>query len=136
MKLTPGPGVNFINILQTALTLTDPESSKKTVKLSVFFLHFGDLWAKKLLVECWWNWPHVTFGGIFRCKQVWSWSFFLPFPNSTDLMIVYFSHCCYCCCCCCCSNCSSTPWTIVNINCRGWLCKWILQPHSVSNVKQ
>jgi len=35
MKSTPG--VNFFNIQQATFTLADPESAKKTVKLSVFF---------------------------------------------------------------------------------------------------
>jgi hypothetical protein len=32
------PGVNFINVLREAFMLTDPESARKTVKLSVFFV--------------------------------------------------------------------------------------------------
>jgi len=39
VKLRLTPGVNFTNILQAALTCSDPESAKKTVKLSVFIEH-------------------------------------------------------------------------------------------------
>jgi len=35
------PGVNFINILRAAFTREEPESAKKTVKLSIFFCAFG-----------------------------------------------------------------------------------------------
>jgi hypothetical protein len=38
--------VNFINVLQAAFTLQDPESAKKTVKLSVFFALLGSARAK------------------------------------------------------------------------------------------
>ncbi len=34
-------GVNFINVLQAAFTHTDPKSTKKTVKLSVYFVLLG-----------------------------------------------------------------------------------------------
>jgi len=39
-------GVNFINILQAAIMCADPESTKKTVKLSVFFALSGSGQAK------------------------------------------------------------------------------------------
>jgi len=39
MKLTPG--LNFINVLRTAFTLTDPESVKDTDDLTVFFYPLG-----------------------------------------------------------------------------------------------
>jgi hypothetical protein len=48
MKLTPG--LNFINILDTALTLEDPKSVKKTVK-SFYALDFWNLRVKKLCVN-------------------------------------------------------------------------------------
>jgi hypothetical protein len=35
------PGVNFINVLHTAFTHTDPECAKKTVKSAVSFGAFG-----------------------------------------------------------------------------------------------
>jgi hypothetical protein len=53
--IQPRPGVNFINILQAALRLPDPKSTKRTVKLLVF-LCFWDLRVQKRLVKCWWNW--------------------------------------------------------------------------------
>jgi len=43
---TSCPGVNFISILQAAFTCADPESAKKTVKLSVFFALLGSTHAK------------------------------------------------------------------------------------------
>jgi hypothetical protein len=36
-SVTQPPGLNFINILRTAVTLVDPESVKNTVKSSVSF---------------------------------------------------------------------------------------------------
>jgi hypothetical protein len=39
-------GVNFINILQVALTYSDPKSAKETVKLSVFFMLLRSARAK------------------------------------------------------------------------------------------
>jgi len=44
MKLTPG--VNFTNIIWAAFTHADPQSAKKTVKLSVFFALSGSAHAK------------------------------------------------------------------------------------------
>jgi hypothetical protein len=35
------PGVNYINVLQTAFRQKDPKSAKTTVKLSVFFVLLG-----------------------------------------------------------------------------------------------
>jgi len=35
------PGVNFINILRVAFACADPESSKKTENLTVFFALLG-----------------------------------------------------------------------------------------------
>jgi hypothetical protein len=45
------PGDNLINIQQAAFAHPDPESAKKTENLTVFFLHFWDLHAQKLLDE-------------------------------------------------------------------------------------
>ncbi len=44
----PGPilGVNFINVLRGAFILSDPKSTKKTVKLLVFFSLLGSARAK------------------------------------------------------------------------------------------
>jgi hypothetical protein len=53
-------GVNFINVLWANFTPANPESTKKTGKLSVFFLRFQDLRTQKLLSECWWNWPLIN----------------------------------------------------------------------------
>jgi hypothetical protein len=39
VKLTPS--ANFIIVLRAAFTCADPESTKKTVKLSIFFCAFG-----------------------------------------------------------------------------------------------
>ncbi len=39
MKLSPG--VNFINVLQTAFLCTDPKSAKKNDNLTVFFVLLG-----------------------------------------------------------------------------------------------
>ncbi len=50
------PWLNYINVLHTAFTLTDPKSVKRYLWLNCIFLHFGGLWAKKLLKESWWNW--------------------------------------------------------------------------------
>ena len=44
MKLTPG--VNFIKVPVAAFTLADPESAKKTVKLSSFFALLGSASVK------------------------------------------------------------------------------------------
>ncbi len=44
MKLGASAGLDFINVLRTAFTLTEPKSVKKTVKSSVF-LRFRDLRA-------------------------------------------------------------------------------------------
>jgi len=52
VKLTAG--VNFINVLQPAFIGEDPELQKKTVKLSVFFVHLGSSLSKasrKMLVK-------------------------------------------------------------------------------------
>jgi len=38
--------LNFINVLRTAFTLTDPESVKKRVKLSIFFTLLGSTSVK------------------------------------------------------------------------------------------
>jgi len=46
------PGVNFINVLLTALTHTDPKSVKKTVKLSIFFTLLGST-REKALCKMW-----------------------------------------------------------------------------------
>jgi len=35
------PSVNFINVIRAAFARSDPESAKKTVKLSVFFALLG-----------------------------------------------------------------------------------------------
>jgi len=43
--VTPS-GVNFINVLQAAFTLADPESAKKTVKSSSFFALSGSAGVK------------------------------------------------------------------------------------------
>jgi len=40
------PIVNFINFLRAAFMHADPESAKKTVKLSIFFAPLGSLSAK------------------------------------------------------------------------------------------
>ncbi len=40
------PGVNFINVLWAAFTHKDPQSAKKTVKLSVFFVLWGSSHTK------------------------------------------------------------------------------------------
>jgi len=40
------PSVNFINILQAALTHTDPERAKKTDNLTVFFVLLGSSCTK------------------------------------------------------------------------------------------
>jgi len=40
------PGVNFLNILQADFKFLDPESAKKTVKLSVIFALLGSASAK------------------------------------------------------------------------------------------
>jgi hypothetical protein len=51
MKLTPG--VNFINVLQAALTHADPESAKKkTDNLTVFFSLSGSVQAKLFIELC------------------------------------------------------------------------------------
>jgi len=39
-------GLNFINVLHTAFTLTDPKSVKKTLKLSIFFMLLGSTSVK------------------------------------------------------------------------------------------
>ncbi len=52
-------GVNFINVLWAAITRADPKSAKKTENLTIFFCTFGICTRKKLLVECWWNRPHI-----------------------------------------------------------------------------
>jgi len=39
-------GVNFANIVQAAFMYADPESTKKTVKFSVFFAHSGSARVK------------------------------------------------------------------------------------------
>jgi hypothetical protein len=41
-----GTGVNFINVLQPTLTRANPESTKNTVKLSVFFAHWVSAFQK------------------------------------------------------------------------------------------
>ncbi len=46
-EIDPGPGVNFINVLRAAFTRADPESAKKTVKLSVFFALSGSVKSVK-----------------------------------------------------------------------------------------
>ncbi len=43
--------VNFINVPQAAFTCTDLESSKKTVRLSVFFALWGSASARLLVDE-------------------------------------------------------------------------------------
>jgi hypothetical protein len=40
-KLATSPGVNFINVIQAAITLVDPKSMKNTVKSLVSFLLLG-----------------------------------------------------------------------------------------------
>ncbi len=48
------PGVNCINIIRATFTSTDPESTKKTVKLSVFFVLSGSAhikFASKMLMK-------------------------------------------------------------------------------------
>jgi len=40
---------------------------KKTVTLSIF-LCFRDLRVQKLLVECWWNWPQVSW--LQKCISI------------------------------------------------------------------
>jgi len=40
------PGINFINILRTAFTRTDPKCAKKTVKSAVSFGTFGTYGCK------------------------------------------------------------------------------------------
>jgi len=48
------PGLNFINVLYTAFTRSDPKSVKKTVKLSIFFMLSGSTSVKaahKMLVK-------------------------------------------------------------------------------------
>ncbi len=48
------PGVNFINILLSAYTCSDPESAKKTDGLTVFFVLLESLSikaARKMLVK-------------------------------------------------------------------------------------
>jgi len=58
--------VNFNSILLEAFTLVDSESVKKyIVKSSVSFLHFWDLPAQKMYVECWWNWALVSISTAF-----------------------------------------------------------------------
>jgi len=47
MKLTPG--LNFINVLRTASTLTDPKSVERYFWLNCIFLRFWDLQAQKLM---------------------------------------------------------------------------------------
>jgi len=54
------PEVNFIYVLRTAFTLTDPESMKRYWWLDCIFLRFWDLWASKLHVKCWWNWYLIS----------------------------------------------------------------------------
>ncbi len=46
MFIASAPGINFINVLQTAFTLADSKSAKKKVKLAVFFVPFGSVHAK------------------------------------------------------------------------------------------
>ncbi len=57
MPLTPG--LNFINILQTAFMRVNPERLEFSKILSIF-LHFWDLRAQKLLVKHWWNRHLIT----------------------------------------------------------------------------
>jgi len=60
------PGVNFINVLRAAFALADPESAKKTVKLSVFFALSGSALAKaapKMLLKLT---PGLNFIFIFK----------------------------------------------------------------------
>ena len=47
MKLIPG--LNFINVLRTALACADPKSVKKTVKLSICFTLLGSMSVKAVL---------------------------------------------------------------------------------------
>ncbi len=63
------PGVNFINILQSAFMCSDPESAKKTDGLTVFFVLLGSLCikvARKMLVKLTPGGPQVdqVFGTI------------------------------------------------------------------------
>jgi len=53
-------GVNFINVLRA-----DPKSAKRLMTW-LYFLRFRNLHAQNLLVERWWNWPHV---GLFWHEQ-------------------------------------------------------------------
>jgi len=45
-KLNNCLGLNFINVLHTAFTRTDPECAKKTVKSAVLFGAFGTYGVK------------------------------------------------------------------------------------------
>jgi hypothetical protein len=48
-KLSPGPGVNFTNILREA----DPKSDKETDGLTLFFALLGSARAKAAHIRCW-----------------------------------------------------------------------------------
>jgi len=62
MLVKSTPGVNFTNILRTAILLVDPKSVKMIDNLTVF-LRFWDLRTYKLLVKRWWNQPQI---GLMR----------------------------------------------------------------------
>jgi len=52
-------GVNVINILRAAFTCVVSESTKRQSSCQSFLI-FQDLWAQKLLIKCWWNWPRIS----------------------------------------------------------------------------
>jgi len=75
-RFCPRPGLNFINVLRTAFTLSDPKSVKDTYDLTVFFTLSGSTSVKaahKTLVK-------LTPGPIF------SYSFIIQFcsPAASD----------------------------------------------------
>jgi hypothetical protein len=58
------PGLNFIDILCTAFSHTEPKSVKKTVKSSVFYA-FGIYKRKSWVWIRWWNWALVFMDSLF-----------------------------------------------------------------------
>ncbi len=58
-------GVNFTNILQTAFTHADPNSTKKYNQVVSILLHFWEMCAKKLLLK-----SLMKLTPDFRCVRI------------------------------------------------------------------
>jgi len=63
-------GLNFTNNLRAAFTLIDPKCLKMTVNLSIFFLRFWDLQAKKPLYKTYVKFtPAINFINVLNTQN-------------------------------------------------------------------